>query len=148
MANFYYNPAAVAIASAGLDLTTDLVMLLVNAGSDAENDRTVATISGFSPLNEHADASYTRKLLTNITIQQDDVNNRAEIHADDVVWPALAGSTVVAGVLYKKVGAGTFGDDATNIPIGWVDSGGFPKSPQGDAFTVQINAEGLAHLLA
>lgn len=148
MVNFYYNPAAVAIGTAQLDLSSDLVMLLVNSGSDGATLRTAATISAFSTLNEHTDASYSRVLLTTITVQQDDVNNRAEIHADDVVFPSLAGASVIGAVLYKKVGAGTFGDDATNVPIGWIDSGGFPKTPQGDNFTVQVNAEGLCHLLA
>lgn len=142
MANFVYNEAKRAILAGELDLDApnDIRAILVMTNTTADTEDDVNTISGFTTLDEADGANYGRIALTSEAVNEDAANNRAEFDAADITWTALgAGTRPYAGIIiYKHVGA-----DSSNLPICWIDSGGFPFSGNGSNVTVQWNAEGI-----
>ena len=93
-------------------------------------------------VDEYDGVGYSRAALAAQSVVRDDPNNRAELTATS---PVSFGATVAAGtrnaqgaILYKHVGA-----DSANIPIAFIDTGGFPLNGGGGPFEFAINAEGI-----
>lgn len=142
MASFVYTRAKELLANGGLDLDSHdirVALVMTNTTVDTEEDK--LTISGFTTLDEMDGAAYVRKALANEVVNRDDVNNRAEFDADDVVWTALGnGARMIEGaVIYRHVT-----NDADSIPIAFVDLTNF--NPGGNNLTLQWNAEGILQL--
>lgn len=149
MAAFTYNVAKKALLDATLDfdLPNDIRVILLEANSDVNpDDATLAAVLARAGTTELSSTGYLRSdgVLTGEVTSQDDVNDRAEFDAADVTFTAvsqLAAETVVAAVLFKFVTT-----DADSIPIAHIDTGGFPKTPNGSDITITWNAEGILQL--
>lgn len=143
MANFIYNEAKRAIAEGEIDFGsggTDIRALLVMTNTTADTETNANTISGFTTLDEMNGANYARISLSSEVVNEDVANNRAEFDAADITWSALGAGTrqVQALIIYKHVGA-----DSSNVPIAFIDTGGFPFTANGGNVTIQWNAEGI-----
>jgi hypothetical protein len=143
--SFVYTPAKELLAKGDLDLDEaghDLRLLLVMTNTTADTEQDTGLISAFTTLDEYDGAGYSRAALASQVVTRDDPNNRAELSATS---PVSFGATVAAGtrsaqaaILYRHVGA-----DSANIPIAFIDSGGFPLNGAGGPFEFAINAEGI-----
>lgn len=146
MASFVYTPAKALLAKGLLNLHTggnDIRMALCMSNTTADTDQDAATISAIGTLDEMDGANYARKTLAGEVVNQDDANNRAEFDFDDVTWTALgAGTRAIAGALIFKFVT----NDTDNIPIAWVDSGGFPVTANGGDLTYAVDAQGAIQL--
>lgn len=142
MASVVYTPAKTFFFRGQLDLReagNDIRALLVMTSTTVHTQEDVATIAGFTTLDEMNGAGYVRKALANQAVNEDDPNNRGEFDADDVTWSALgAGTRSVKGVLIFKFVA----TDADHIPIAFFE---FPTAypATGIDFTLSWNAEGI-----
>lgn len=143
--SFWYTPAKEILAKGDLDFDeagNDIRVMLCMTNTTADTDQDAALVSAIGTLDEYDGAGYARAALASQAVVRDDANNRAEIGATS---PISFGATVAAGtrlaagaMVYKHVGA-----DSANIPIAWIDSGGFPINGGGGPFQLAINAEGL-----
>ena len=143
--SFVYTPAKELILKGDLDFDEaghDLRMLLVMTNTTADTEQDTGLLSAFTTLDEYDGTGYSRASLASQSVVRDDPNNRAEFSATS---PVSFGATVGAGtrnaqaaILYRHVGA-----DSANIPIAFIDSGGFPLNGGGGPFQLAINAEGL-----
>ncbi len=71
------------------------------------------------------------KLLTGKTLTEDDANDRAEMAADDVTWPASGGT------IGPTPGALLYDDTSTDdVVIGYLDFGGDQAAASGANFTI------------
>lgn len=143
MANFVYTVAKAELLKGTLDfdLPNDIRVLLVGPSTTADTQEDALTISGFTTLDELTGGGYARQALANEAVARDDVNNRGEFDADNAVFTALGPTTPTscqAAVVYKHVTT-----DADSIPLAYIDTGGFPFTPNGGDVTIQWNAEGI-----
>lgn len=101
MANGVYNRAKYMLADGTLDLPTaaDLRVLLVNTSYVFDPDHNfVSDVVA----NEISAGGYSRQPLTGETITEDDTNDFAYLHADNVAFGALAaGQTIGGAILFK-----------------------------------------------
>jgi hypothetical protein len=109
----------------------------------ADTDQDAGTLSAIGTLDEYDGSGYSRAALASQAVTRDDANNRAELGATS---PISFGATVGAGtrsaagaLVYRHVD----GTAANDLPIAWIDTGGFPINGGGGAFQIAINAEGL-----
>jgi len=123
------------------EAANDVRVMLVMTNTTADTDQDAANIAAITTLDEYDGAAYVRKALANQVTNQDDPNNRGEFDADDITWTALgAGTRQAAGmVVYRHVD----GTAANDLPIAYIDTGGFPFSGNGGNVTVTWNAEGI-----
>jgi len=143
MANFIYNEAKRAIAEGEIDFGTGgatIKAMLVMSNSTTNTEDDANTLAAFTTLDEMDGANYSRITLSSQVVNEDSANNRAEFDAADITWSSLGAGTrqVKALIVYKHVGA-----DSSNVPIAYIDTGGFPFSANGGNVTVQWNAEGI-----
>lgn len=105
--------------------------------------------------SEPTDASYSRQALTNVSILQDNTNDRAVFDADDAVFTSLSTSNDIEAVfVYREVGGDetTPGDDEL-IAVFDDDSGDgggiadLPKATNGSDFEIQFGADGILELV-
>lgn len=142
MASFVYTPAKSKLLSGDLDLNLhDIRVLLCMTNTTADTDQDAAVITDITTLDEFDGANYVIIALANEAVNTDAANNRAEFDADDISWTALgAGTRQAAGMLVKRHVDGTAAND---IPIAWIDTGGFPFTANGGDVNVGWNAEGI-----
>lgn len=148
MSSFWYDNAKLLLGKADLDfdtLTLNFRLLSTNTTADTEKDKT--TVGGFTTL-DHYDGSgysiYEAAAAQGLAIAVDNANNRAEIDLDDFTFGATvgAGTRNAQGMLIcKKVDGGN-----SDIPIAWVDTGGFPFNGNGGAINVTVNAQGMLQI--
>lgn len=140
--SFVYTGAKEKVLKADLDFDTiDARIILVMSDTTADTDQDALTLSGIGTLDEYDGATYARITCTAETVTRDDANNRAEFDVGDFSWATLGAGTrqAVGMVLYRHVD----GTAANDIPIAYIDSGGFPFSGNGGAVNVTVNAEGI-----
>lgn len=120
--------------------TADMrVKLLLNTTS-ADTDQDASVLSDITTLGEVTDASYAEHTLTGEAAAVDNPNNRAEFDANDASWTTLTTvGTVQAALLYRRVD----GTAANDMPVAFIDTGGFPFSLTGGNLTITWNAEGI-----
>lgn len=141
MANFAYTHAKHLINKGDIDFDVDDIrVLLVDSSTTSDTEEDVTTISGITTLGELSGTGYVRKALANEIVNKDDVNNRSEFDADDVVWTGINAGTAQAAIYYKHVT-----NDADSIPLFYVDSD-FPFVTNGGNMTIQHNAEGISQI--
>lgn len=147
MASFVYTPIKAKLMQAGIDLHTtgaDVRAILCMTNTTADTDQDAATLSAISVLDEMDGSGYSRQALTGETVAEDAANNRGEFDAADATFAGVsAGTRQVAGILLYIHVDGTAGND---IPLAWIDSGGFPFDPGGGDIDVVWNAEGILQL--
>ena len=79
------------------------------------------------------------KALTNKSVTEDNINDRAEFDADDSTWP-VATITARAAVIYKDTGVAS-----TSPLIAYIDFGE-DFSTSGADFTVEWDSDGILAL--
>jgi hypothetical protein len=136
-ASVFYHNAFVEAFTGALDLTTDVIrmLLLVGTPTISVDHDFVDDVSG----EEASDGSYARVTLTTPAVTDDDANDRAEWSFDDVVFSSLAGTTATAAVAYQQTG----GSDATpadDVLIALWDNA--DTAADGSDFTLQVGTEG------
>ena len=141
MANFWYTPAKQKLAKADLDFdTVDLRVKLCMSNTTCDTEQDVATLAGFTTIDEYDGAGYTALDLATVSVNQDDVNNRSEIDYADGTFGATvsAGTRQWVGMLYYVRVDGTTAND---YPVAWVDL--TAANGNGGAVNLTVNAEGL-----
>lgn len=118
--------------------------ILVMTNTTADTDQDALALSGISTLDEYDGSGYARAVPATPAVNRDDPNNRAELDAADFTWTALgAGARQAQGmVVYKHVD----GTAANDVPIAFIDTGGFPFAGNGGDVTIQWNVEGILQL--
>jgi len=144
MASFSYDHPKQLLGQAGIDFdAVDLSVILVLVGSTCTTQKDVTTFAGFITPKEHTHASYNRILIPQsaLTWQKDAAGNRSVLLADDTIFPSLeddvSGDAVIAAVVCIQTGTITV--NADQIPLRYVDSGGFPTNPTGQNFVIDWN---------
>lgn len=137
MATGIYNSyKTIVLSPAGLDLASvTLKVALVTSGYTPD----FSTNQFYSDLtNEVVGAGYTAggEALANVSVTEDDADNRGVLDADDLQWP---GSTITArgAVIYVDTGV-----PGTSQLIGYIDFGS-NRSSNGGTFTIQWQSTGI-----
>jgi hypothetical protein len=146
---FLYNTAKVAVASGLLAWpTAPLNMLLVDAASGYGDiaDPDVDFLSGLPAATiELATTGYARQPLAGLAVNRNDVDDRSEWIADDVVFPTLgtlvAGPTVAGAIVFVQVS-----DDTDSWPVLWLPD--VAGTVNGTDFTVTLDPSGIVRLRA
>lgn len=135
-----YNKGMYLLATAELDLSAaDLRVLLIGGDSTAGSQRDAATLDDFTLLDEINADNYTRKALSNLDVQQDDLGNKVVFDADGVSWTNLGGvqnDTIEGAIVYLHVN-----DDTDSVPIFY--SGLDPLTTNGSDVVLNVNAAGV-----
>ena len=145
MANAAYNKAKSELLKGTIDLdaSDDIrVMLLETAGFDADHATIAAVLAGAAA--ELTSTGYSRQALANEAVTQDDANDRAEFDATDATFSSVSQASaedVVAAIVFKFIT-----NDASSIPIAYIDTGGFPITANGSDIVITWNAEGILQL--
>lgn len=142
MASFVYTEAKEQLLQGLLDFDApnDFRILLLMSNTTADTEEDVSFVDEITTLDECDGANYARKSLASDAVSKDTTNNRGEYDAADISWTALGAGTRsnVAMQLIKHVT-----NDADSIPIGYIDTGGFPFAGNGGDVSVTWNAEGI-----
>ncbi len=144
MADFVYTNAKRMLLAGELDLASDDIrvrLLMSNTTADADED--AITLSNFGVLGEFNGTGYSfgGVALTTKAVAADNGNNRSEFTADDTTFSNINNGTsnIQAALIYKFVDGTTIND----IPIAYVDSGGFPKTANGSNLVLNWDADGI-----
>ena len=151
--SFGYTPAKVAIATGALDLSTvALYAMLVMTDTTADTEQNcefVATLATLDECDGAGGTPYARQKLTTPVVTPDLVNFWAELAADPIEWEDLAVGTRQNQAMVIYVDADDDGDpadDAANLLVAYIDTGGFPFDGNGSDVIVAWNAEGILQL--
>jgi hypothetical protein len=149
MADFFYNLAKKMLHDATLDLTSDVIqVMLVTSSYVANPDHDFVDEAGTDDPIDHelSGTGYTggwggsgRKTLASIAITEDDANDRAKFDAADVAWTALGPAGTAAAALLIRKGTS---DDTDALLIAHFDTG-FPVITNGSDVTLAWDALGL-----
>jgi hypothetical protein len=140
MADFWYTPAKQKLAKADLDFDTmDLRLKLCMSNTTAGTDQDAALLSNITTIDQYDGVGYTDLDAAGITVTEDDLNNRSEIHINAGTFGATvaAGTRNIVGILYLKYVDGAGND----LPIAWKDV--TPFNGNGGAINFTENAEGV-----
>lgn len=139
MASLIYNKGKSKLLKGEIDFEDDTIKCaLVTSSYTPDKD----TDEYFDDLtNEVSGTGYTTggKVLTNKSVNEDDVNDRAEFDADDITW-TVATITARAAIIYKDTGVA-----GTSPLIVYIDFGE-DYSTSGADFTVEWDSEGILAL--
>jgi hypothetical protein len=154
-----FNIAKQRLMNGLLDLDSDTIKVsLANNTYTAPSDAafadydTLAAIYTGTILQEATGTGYTggaggsgRKTLASVSVDVDDANNRSVFKAADVLWddgPGISAGTIQGALVYEH---GSGSDDSLNIPICWVNTGGFPIVTNGGSLKIKWaeNASGI-----
>lgn len=141
MANFAYNHLKHLLATAGIDFgTADLRMLLVMSNTTVDTEDDAVNLAGFTTIDEYDGANYARADLAGVSVAKDATNNRSEVTFTAPTFSSLGAGTrqCQAAVVYLHVD----GTAANDIPLFYIDTGGFPFDGSGTDVTISPNAEG------
>jgi hypothetical protein len=136
MPSIIYNSAKLRILQGEFDfINDDFKVALVTTAYTPDKD----AHEFFSDIsNEVSGTNYTAggKALANISLSQDDANDRAILDADDLVW-SVASFTARAAVIYKSTGSA-----ATSPLLAYID---FEEDLEaaGEDFILQWHADGI-----
>jgi hypothetical protein len=98
--------------------TTNLAMALIITSKTGASDPDLATMAAIDAVGTVAFHS-NRQTLSNVTVTTDNTNDRVNVDADPVTFPAAAGVTALAAVIYDKT---TDTNDTTRIPLLYDDT--------------------------
>lgn len=134
MASLIYNRGLQIVQDGSADLDTDTlkVMLLANTYTP-DKDHNVLTDAS---THEVTGTGYTAggATLANVSVTEDDANDRVTVDADDVTW-AAATITARYALIYD--------DTLVNDPLLYLFDFGSDQSSSGADFTIQWNAGGI-----
>jgi len=137
MSNFMYNRGKKGIMDASIDLDNDTlkVLLIDNAGDyipNPDHDNVSDVVA-----NEMSGGNYSRQLLANVAITEDDSNDLSVMDADDVTFASISAGTAKGAIIFKDTG-----NDATSPLIAWIDTN-FPITTNGGDIIIQWSANGI-----
>ena len=147
-ANFVFNEfkRALAEGEVNLNATDDIrvVLVMTNTTFDTEDDINTlgdATTPDYCDGTNH-DSTNGHALASEV-VGEDAANNRAEFDATDLTFTALGvGTRQNQGmVLFKWIT-----NLASSLPIGFIDTGGFPFDGNGGDVVSQWNVEGILQI--
>lgn len=120
MAEVAYNAGkarllAGAVTAGGTNLKAAVVITSKTGAADPDL-ATMAAIDAVGTVALHA----TRASLTGVTVTTDNANDRVNLDSADFSFPAAAGVTALALIIYD---ATTDTSDATRIPLFYYDTG-------------------------
>lgn len=147
MASFTFTKGKYLFLTKALDLVNDTIritIVMTNSSVTTAGQQDVSTISALTTLDQMDGSGYVRKLMGAVTVKavtQDNTNHRAIFTSDTtgIIWTALgAGTRSMKGAIIYQDTTGT-NNDATNIPIFWID-GGFPLAANGTDFKMTPDA--------
>jgi hypothetical protein len=142
--SFVYQRAKELIATAALNLATaDLRTALVMTNTTTNTQKTANTFAGFTTLDECNGANYARNDLVGVTGVRDDTNLIWYVDANDAVFTALGAGTRQNKAALLHVHNATPGNE---IPVAYIDQGGFPFDGTGANNTIQWAALGILQL--
>jgi len=146
MASHWFKAAKLNMAKGDLDYdVADLRLVLLMTNTTADTDKDAITVGAFVTLDEYDGTGYSRVALTGEVVAYDDVNDRVEIDCADLApWFAAVGAATRQAQGFMVIRFIT--NDTDNIPLFWIDTGGFPFSGNGGVVNLTINAEGLAQI--
>jgi hypothetical protein len=119
-----FNIASLGIAEGTIDWENDTtlrLMLLAGVGAPARTCQTVAAVLATADVDELSATGYERKTLGSKAVTQS--TDKTLFDSADVEYAALGGAsngTITGWLIYK--GTLSSGDDATNIPIAYVEA--------------------------
>lgn len=143
MASFVYQRAKELIATAALNLATaDLRLALVMTNTTAHTAKTANTFAAIT-LDECNGANYARVDLAGVTGVRDDANLIWYVDAADAVFTNLGAGVRQNKAALLHVHNVTPGNE---IPVAYIDQGGFPFDGTGASNTVQWAALGILQL--
>jgi hypothetical protein len=141
MADFWYTPAKTKLAKADLDFdTVDLRIKLCMSNTTADTEQDAVNLAAITTVDEYDGSGYTEIDLANVAVNEDAVNDRAEIDYDNDTFGATVavGTRQAVGMLYYVRIDGTTAND---YPVAWKDV--TPFDGNGGAVNLTVNAEGL-----
>lgn len=144
MASFVYQRAKELLATAALNLSSaDLRVALCMTNTTADTEKAANTFGGFTTLDECNGANYARSDLAGVGVTRDDGNLIVYLDANDAVYTNLGAGTRQNQGALLHVHHATPGSE---IPVAWIDSGGFPFDGTGATNTIQWAALGILQL--
>lgn len=141
MADFWFTPAKTKLAKGELDFdVADLRVKLCMSNTTADTDQDAASLAAITTLDEYDGAGYTEIDLAGAVVNEDAINNRAEIDYSDGSFGATvsAGTRQFVGMLYYVRVDGLAAND---YPVAWKDVAA--NNGNGGAINLTVNAEGL-----
>lgn len=138
MATFVFTRATQRLSIDEL-VTADIRALLCMTGNNVSSNPDATFLSDLI-LAEYDGLNYARVQLTGLAKVLNLAQKRTELHANNPIFPLLGPATFPAqGILfYEHVGA-----DSANLPLTWIDKGGFPKNGNGQDFEFLLGPAGL-----
>jgi hypothetical protein len=124
MASLVTNQASERIADNRIDWESDVdirIMLLAGSGTAIKGNATVAAVLAEANLAELVATNYERKTLGTLAVTQS--GDKTLFDSASPTWSSLGGATndTISGWLIYK-GTASSGDDATNVPIAWIEA--------------------------
>lgn len=140
--SFLYDEAAKELFKGHLELdTVTIKVLLVDADTTADTEKTAANLAAFTDLSEADGAGYARQTLASQSVDFDAGTKVVSLDGDDVSFTIGANTSTeqnqAALVYVDRGGAGS------DLPLLYIDDGGFPVTPVGQTFQITWAATGL-----
>ena len=133
----FYNNYFEELGKGNIDFSNDAfkLMLMTTSYTFDKTDAFRADLSG-----EASGTGYTAggQTVDNVTITQDDTNNRANVDFDTEVFPAVTLSNVNGAVLYKDTG-----NAATDVLVAYIEFTEGSQDVVANNFTVTPPAGGV-----
>lgn len=138
MASVFYNNYYEELGKGNIDYSTDTFKLMLMTTSYTPNIDTEAFRSDLS--GEASGTGYTAggQTVDNVTITQDNTNDRAVVDFDAEVFSTVTLSNVDGAVLYKSTGVAS-----TDVLICYIDFTEGSQQVTANDFTVTPPAEGV-----
>lgn len=114
--------------------TTNLSMALIITSKTGAADPDLATMAAIDAVGTVAFHS-NRQVLASVTVTTDNANDRVNVDSGDVTFPAAAGVTALAAVIYDKT---TDTSDTTRIPVCYDDTNFGAGIPMDGGLVVSI----------
>jgi hypothetical protein len=108
----------------------------IDTETEIQDLATVTALLAIANVDEPG-GSYTRQVLTSVTVTQDDTNNRANIDAANATFSAVTGASEIYGYFISR-GTGVDGDDLISVGILKDGSTGTGITPNGSDITGTI----------
>lgn len=138
MASAFYNNYFEELGKGNIDYTTDTFKLMLVTTSytvDVDSHAFRSDVTG-----EASGSGYTAggATVANVTLTQNNTDNRAVVDFDDVVFSTVTLTNVDGAILYKSTGVA-----ATDILICYIDFTEGAQSTVANDFTVTPSASGV-----
>lgn len=144
MADFAYTPFKAKLLQALVDFDApadfEVALVMTNTTADTDQDATHMGTDEITTLDEYDGASYVRKSLASDAVATDLANDRGEYDAANITFSTLGVGTRQAQAMVVLVAGAAATDE---VPLVFIDSGGFPFDGNGGDVTVTWNAEGI-----